>query len=66
MRIEASVTSITWIPSEAIQGVKYLKVSFDMGVTHYDPPPPDEVDDLPALRTPAGSALPTSSRRGSR
>jgi hypothetical protein len=50
MRIEASVTSITWIPSEAIQGVKYLKVSFDMGVTHYDPPPPDEVDDLPALR----------------
>ncbi|MEX0790168.1 MAG: cyclic nucleotide-binding domain-containing protein [Actinomycetota bacterium] len=50
MRIESSVTSITWIPSEAIQGVKYLKVSFDMGVTHYDPAPPDEIEDLPALR----------------
>ncbi|HEX2179925.1 MAG TPA: cyclic nucleotide-binding domain-containing protein, partial [Actinomycetota bacterium] len=50
MRIESSVTSLTWIPSEAIQGVKYLKASFDLGVTHYDPPPPDAVDDLIALR----------------
>lgn len=50
MRIESSVTSITWIPSEAIQGVKYLKASFDMGVTHYDLAPPDEIDDLVALR----------------
>lgn len=48
MRIEASVTSITWIPSEAIQGV--LKAPFDLGVTHYDSAPPDEIDDLIALR----------------
>ena len=50
MRIEASVTSITWIPSEAIQGVLYMKAPFDMGVTHYDIAPPDEIDDLVALR----------------
>ncbi len=50
MRIESSVTSITWIPSEAIQGVLYMKAPFDLGVTHYDQAPPDEVDDLIALR----------------
>jgi hypothetical protein len=50
VRIESSVTSITWIPSEAIQGVLYMKAPFDLGVTHYDSAPPDEVDDLIALR----------------
>jgi hypothetical protein len=50
VRIESSVTSLTWIPSEAIQGVKYLKASFDLGVTHYDPPPPDAIDDMVKLR----------------
>jgi hypothetical protein len=48
MRIESSVTSITWIPSEAVSGM--LKMPFDMGVTHYDLAPPDVVDDLDALR----------------
>ena len=38
MRIEKSVTSITWIPSEAISGMP--KVPFEMGVAHYDEPPP--------------------------
>jgi hypothetical protein len=50
VRIESSVTSITWIPSEAIQGVLYMKAPFDLGVTHYDSAPPDVVDDLIALR----------------
>jgi hypothetical protein len=50
VRIESSVTSITWIPSEAIQGVMYMKAPFDLGVTHYDSAPPDEIDDLIALR----------------
>jgi hypothetical protein len=50
VRIESSVTSITWIPSEAIQGVLYMKAPFDLGVTHYDSAPPDEIDDLIALR----------------
>lgn len=48
MRIESSVTSISWIPSEAVRGMSRLP--FDMGVAHYDEPPPDQVDDLDALR----------------
>lgn len=47
MRIESSVTSLSWIPSEAVEGM--TKLPFDMGVSHFDGPPPDEVDDLQAL-----------------
>ena len=39
MRVESAVTSITWIPSEAISGMP--KLPFEMGVAHYDEPPPD-------------------------
>ena len=49
MRIEASVTSISWIPSEAISGLG-TKLPFEVGVAHYDQPPPDVVGDLDALR----------------
>jgi hypothetical protein len=48
MRIESSVTAISWIPSEAIEGL--ARIPFDLGVTHYDQPPPDQIDDLEALR----------------
>jgi hypothetical protein len=48
MRIESSVTSISWIPSEAIAGM--TKLPFSMGVAHYDDPPPDVVDDLAVLQ----------------
>ena len=47
-RIESSVTSISWIPSEAIAGIS--KVPFEMGVTHYDQIPPDQIEDLEELR----------------
>ena len=47
MRIESSVTVISWIPSEAVEGLP--KMPFTMGVTHYDDPPPDTIDDLGAL-----------------
>jgi hypothetical protein len=47
MRIESSVTAISWIPSEAIEGLS--RIPFDLGVTHYDEPPPDQIDDLEAL-----------------
>ena len=47
MRIESSVTAVTWIPSEAIEGMP--KLPFEMGVAHYDDPPPDRLDDLDAL-----------------
>ncbi len=48
MRITSSVTSISWIPSEAITGA--LKAPFEMGVAHYDDPPPEVIEDLEALR----------------
>jgi len=48
MRYEASVTSISWIPSEAVRGM--TRLPFDMGVAHYDEPPPDVLHDLEELR----------------
>jgi Cyclic nucleotide-binding domain len=50
MRIEKSVTAVTWIPSEAIAGMP--KLPFELGITHYDDPPPDRLatGDLEALR----------------
>jgi Cyclic nucleotide-binding domain len=49
-RHESSVTAISWIPSEAIEGLS--KVPFELGVTHYDVPPPDHIGpgDLEELR----------------
>jgi hypothetical protein len=41
MMIEGSVTAISWIPSEAIEGMP--KLPFELGVGHYDPPPPDRI-----------------------
>jgi cyclic nucleotide-binding protein len=48
MRIESSVTAISWIPSEAIKGMP--KVPFELGIGKYDEPPPDQIEDLDALR----------------
>ena len=45
MRIESSVTSISWIPSEAISGMG-TKIPFETGIAHYDQPPADAIDDL--------------------
>lgn len=42
MRIESSVMSISWIPSEAVAAAT-SKMPFEMGIAHYDPPPPDVV-----------------------
>ena len=50
MRYHKSVTAISWIPSEAISGMP--KLPFELGVGHYDEPPPDELaaGDLERLR----------------
>lgn len=48
MRYESCVTSLSWIPSEAITGPG--RVAFDAGFTHYDEPPPAELGDLGQLR----------------
>ena len=52
MRVETSVTSISWIPSEAIGGI--TRLPFDLSVTHYDDPPPDHIDDLDAFHGTGG------------
>lgn len=43
MRIESSVTSISWIPSEAVTG--WSRVPLDLNIGHYDQPPPDRITD---------------------
>ena len=48
-RFESSVTAVSWIPSEAVTGPS--KVPFELGVTHYDEPPPERLEDLDQLRT---------------
>ena len=48
-RFESSVTTVSWIPSEAITGPS--KIPFEIGITHYDEPPPDPLEDLEQLRT---------------
>ena len=43
MRIESSITSVSWIPSEAIKGM--TKMPFEVGgLAHYDKPLPDVID----------------------
>jgi hypothetical protein len=50
MRVDRSVTAISWIPSEAIQGLP--KLPFELGIGHYDEAPPDRLaeGDLERLR----------------
>ena len=50
MRIESSVTAISWIPSDAIEGMP--KLPFELGVARYDEPPPEHLEegDLERLR----------------
>lgn len=52
MRIESSVMSLSWIPSEAVTGLP--KQFFEVGMTHYDETPPDVVasnEEVEALRS---------------
>jgi len=48
MRYESCVTSLSWIPSEAVVGS--TRLPFDAGMAHYDPPPPEVLGDLDELR----------------
>jgi hypothetical protein len=52
MRHESSVTSLSWIPSEAVTGG--TRVAFDAGFTHYDEPPPGDLGDIERLRAADG------------
>ena len=48
MQITRSATSISWIPSASVPAP--LKVPFEHGVMHYDPPPPLAITDLAGMR----------------
>jgi hypothetical protein len=48
MKRKSSITSLSCIPSEAIEGS--MRVPFDVGAAHYDPPPPDAIENLTALK----------------
>jgi Cyclic nucleotide-binding domain len=48
MRYESCVTSLSWIPSEAVTGG--TRMAFDSGIAHYDDPPPGQITDLEELR----------------
>jgi hypothetical protein len=47
MRIESSVTSVSWIPSESVSGV--FKTGFAIGASRFDDPPPEVLRDLDGL-----------------
>lgn len=52
MRIESSVISLSWIPSESVRG--WMKSGFDLGLAHYDAPPVDRLggrEDVERLRS---------------
>ena len=59
IRHEGLVTSLSWIPTEAIEGAQRL--AFDSGITHYDPPHPPRAWKSGSSRRRTGSASPTSS-----
>lgn len=48
VRYESSVTSVSWIPREAVEGV--TKLPFEFGAASYDMPPPDHLDDIDELQ----------------
>ena len=47
MRIESSVTAVSWVPAGSVEGGQRL--AFPVGAAQYDDPPPDHLDDLPSL-----------------
>jgi hypothetical protein len=53
MRIESSVSSVSWIPSTAVAGT--ARLPFDISAMHYDDPPPDAWQDLDSVVGPEGA-----------
>ena len=49
MRIESSVTAVSWVPLDCVEGGQRLH--FHVGAAQYDDPPPGHLDDLPGLLT---------------
>jgi Cyclic nucleotide-binding domain len=47
VRIESSVTAVSWVPVNCVEGGQRLH--FHVGAAQYDDPPPEHLDDLAAL-----------------
>lgn len=47
-RVHGAVTSVSWIPLEAVTGP--TKAAFETGFGHYDAPPPDVLGNLETMR----------------
>jgi cyclic nucleotide-binding protein len=47
VRIESSVTAVSWVPLDCVEGGQRLQ--FHVGVAQYDQPPPDHLEDLAGL-----------------
>jgi Cyclic nucleotide-binding domain len=47
-RVTATAWSLSWIPSESVSGA--LRRGFDVGFSHYDNPPADEISGVDELR----------------
>jgi hypothetical protein len=47
VRIESSVTAVSWVPLDCVEGGQRLQ--FHVGAAQYDDPPPDQLDDLESL-----------------
>jgi cyclic nucleotide-binding protein len=47
VRIESSVTAVSWVPLDCVEGGQRLQ--FHVGAAQYDEPPPDHLDDLGGL-----------------
>ena len=46
-RVAASATCLSWIPPQAVEGA--FKLPFNLGVAHYDAPPPHSAPDVDGL-----------------
>jgi hypothetical protein len=47
VRFSSTVTSVSWIPSEALSG--HMKLPMTLGIGHYDDPLPDRIEGLEEL-----------------
>ncbi|MGI8700605.1 MAG: cyclic nucleotide-binding domain-containing protein [Nocardioidaceae bacterium] len=48
MRVSGTVQCVSWIPSESVTGAVF-RVPFEVGMSHYDDPPPDQLSDVQKL-----------------
>ena len=48
-RIQRHATTVSWIPSESV-AMAWMRLPFNTGVMHFDPPPPLQLEDLETMQ----------------